>query len=116
MIDKVIKGLTQCVTAGVKKACPKDCPYLPFCFPDVGLSNPFMPLMQDALNLLKEQEAEWVYGEDETGVDGWYCSECAFFEPWFYDFDADIDFIKRYEHCPKCGRRMTSYTGKQEGR
>jgi hypothetical protein len=70
----------------------------------------------DALALLKEQEAEgkWIYGEDETGVDGWHCSECNFFEPWFYDFDDDIDFIKRYEHCPKCGRRMTSYTGKQE--
>lgn len=73
--------------------------------------------MMDALGLLKEQEAEWVYGEDETGVDGWHCSECNFFEPWFYDFvDDDIDFIKHYEHCPKCGRRMTSYTGKQEGR
>lgn len=70
----------------------------------------------DAINLLKGQEAEWVYGEDETGVDGWYCSECTFFEPWFYAFDADIDFIKRYEYCPKCGRRMTLYTGKQEGR
>lgn len=66
--------------------------------------------------LLKEQEAEWIYGEDETGVDGWRCSECNFFEPWFYEFDDDIDFIKRYEHCPKCGRRMISYTGKQEGR
>jgi DNA-directed RNA polymerase subunit RPC12/RpoP len=55
-------------------------------------------------------------GEDETGVDGWRCSECNFFEPWFYEFDDDIDFIKRYEHCPKCGRRMASYTGKQEGR
>ena len=67
--------------------------------------------------LLKEQEAEWVYGEDEkNGVDGWYCSKCDFFEPWFYDFDNDIDFISHYEHCPKCGRRMTSYTGKQKGR
>jgi rubrerythrin len=69
-----------------------------------------------AEELLKDQEAEWIYGEDETGVDGWRCSECGFFEPWFYEFDDDIDFIKRYEHCPKCGRRMTSYTGKQEGR
>ena len=76
----------------------------------------FRRLCKDALELLKEQEAEWIYGEDETGVDGWRCSECDFFEPWFYDFDDDIDFIKRYEHCPKCGRRMTSYTGKQEGR
>ena len=68
------------------------------------------------LALLKEQEAEWIYGEDETGVDGWRCSECNFFEPWFYEFDDDIDFIKRYEHCPKCGRRMISYTGMKESR
>jgi len=67
-----------------------------------------------AEDLLKEQEAEakWIYGEDKTGVDGWYCSECNFFEPWFYDFTDDIDFIRFYGHCPKCGKRMTSYTGK----
>ena len=72
--------------------------------------------IEDILELLKEQDAEWIYGEDETGVDGWHCSECNFFEPWFYEFDDDIDFIKRYKHCPKCGRRMISYTGKKEGR
>lgn len=62
----------------------------------------------------KEQEAEgkWIYGEDETGVDGWHCSECGFFEPWFYKFTDDIDFIRFYGHCPSCGRKMTSYTGK----
>lgn len=59
-------------------------------------------------------DAEWIYGENETGADGWHCSECNFFEPWFYDFDNDIDFIKRYKYCPKCRRRMTSYTGKLE--
>ena len=67
-----------------------------------------------AIDLLKEQESEakWIYGEDKTGVDGWHCSECDFFEPWFYEFTDDIDFIRFYGHCPKCGRRMTSYTGK----
>ena len=70
--------------------------------------------------LLKEQESEakWIYTEDGTGVDGWYCSECNFFEPWFYEFTEDIDFIRFYGHCPSCGRKMTSYTGKptQSGR
>lgn len=70
--------------------------------------------------MLKEREAEgkWIYGEDETGVDGWHCSECNFFEPWFYEFTDDIDFIRFYGFCPRCGRKMTSYTGKptQEGR
>lgn len=68
----------------------------------------------NAVRALKEQDAKatWIYGESETGVDGWYCSECNFFEPWFYDFTDDIDFIRFYGHCPKCGRIMTSYTGK----
>ena len=70
--------------------------------------------IDDVIALLKELEAEakWIYGEDKTGVDGWYCSECGFFEPWFYEFTDDIDFIRFYGHCPSCGRKMTSYTGK----
>lgn len=77
----------------------------------------FLRTIDDAIDLMKEQEAEWIYGEDETGVDGWHCSYCGFFEPWFYEFTDDIDFIKFYSFCPGCGRRMTSYTGKptQEG-
>ena len=70
--------------------------------------------MRDAVELLKEQESEakWIYGEDKMGVDGWHCSECDFFEPWFYEFTDDIDFIRFYGHCPSCGRKMTSYTGR----
>lgn len=77
-----------------------------------------MQIATEALTMLKEQEAKWVYGEDETGVDGWHCSYCGFFEPWFYEFTDDIDFIRFYGFCPSCGRRMTSYTGKptHEGR
>ena len=112
--EKVIKGLETCIKY-IDRECPIWCPYHEICTKYEGRVV-FQPVFRDALDLLKEQEAEWVYGEDETGVDGWHCSECNFFEPWFYDFEADIDFIKRYEHCPKCGRRMTSYTGKQEGR
>ena len=81
-------------------------------------ASPHIDTINDALALLKEQDAKWIYGEDETGVDGWHCSYCGFFEPWFYEFTDDIDFIRFYSFCPSCGRRMTSYTGKptQEGR
>ena len=109
MIDreKVINGLNCCShTDGA------NCIYCPYDNSDTDCAA---LMSMDALALLKEREAEWIYGEDATGVDGWHCSECHFFEPWFYDYDDDIDFIKRYEHCPKCGRRMISYTGKQEG-
>lgn len=77
-------------------------------------SKETMKLISETISLLKEQESEakWIYGEDQTGVDGWHCSECDFFEPWFYEFTDDIDFIRFYGYCPSCGRKMTSYTGK----
>ena len=82
---------------------------------DIDAYRPrYQRILNDCIALLKEKEAEgkWIYGEDETGVDGWHCSECGFFEPWFYEFTDDIDFIRFYGFCPSCGRKMTSYTGK----
>ena len=61
---------------------------------------------------MNNNEAEWIYGENKFGADGWRCSKCKFFEPWFYDFTDDINFIRKYNFCPKCGRHMISYTGK----
>jgi hypothetical protein len=100
--EKVIKGLEICYFP------PSNCDNCPYKEQEECNDN----LCRDALALLKEQEAEWIYGEDETGVDGWHCSECGFFEPWFYEFTNDIDFIRFYGFCPSCGRKMTSYTGK----
>lgn len=112
--EKVIKGLECAIGIRGIKNCD-DCPY-DNDFNCIGCDI----VMRDAIALLKEQEAEakWIYGEDETGVDGWHCSECGFFEPWFYEFTDDIDFIRFYGFCPSCGKKMTSYTGKsvQEGR
>ena len=101
--EKIEKGLRICTS---KEPC-NGCPYL-------NERNCSLSMVADALAMLKEQEAEakWIYGEDKTGVDGWYCSGCNFFEPWFYEFTDDIDFIRFYGHCPSCGRKMTSYTGK----
>lgn len=53
-----------------------------------------------------EENVRWIYGEDKTGVDGWRCSKCNFFEPWFYEYTDDIDFIKKYHFCPGCGYHM----------
>lgn len=60
-------------------------------------------------------QGEWVYGEDECGQDGWFCSECGFFVPWYYEFYADIDFIRDYKVCPHCISNMITYTGKDRG-
>lgn len=109
--EKVIKALEICVGETDFSVCVEEqCPYIGGSKNGCCITN----LERDALALLKEQESEakWIYGEDKTGVDGWYCSECNFFEPWFYEFTEDIDFIRFYGHCPSCGRKMTSYTGK----
>ncbi len=112
-LEKVIKGLDSCAKWMGKDdsdAC-NNCPYhlSHFSYDD---NNCIAAVNNDAIALLKEHEAKWIYGEDETGIDGWHCSECNFFEPWFYDFTDDIDFIRFYKHCPNCGSRMTSYTVK----
>lgn len=92
--QNVIKGLTECVAAGLEKACPANCPYFLKCFPDVGLATPFVPLMADALAMLKEQEAvepilkregrNKYYNyyvcprcNEEVVYDQNYCSECG---------------------------------------
>ena len=107
----VFDKLRNCIT---EPRC-RDCEGIPgVCEEDHQSVRIPKALALDVLNELKEQEAEakWIYGEDKTGVDGWHCSKCNFFEPWFYDFTEDIDFIRFYGHCPNCGRKMTSYTGK----
>lgn len=56
--------------------------------------------------------AEWVYGEKD-GADGWYCSECKFHIPWYYDYYGlkNIDFIRDFHTCPHCDAKMLKYTG-----
>ena len=119
--ERVIRGWERCKVCDMSllaseegKQAYLDCEY------STGMYCRRDRLIDDTIALLKEQEAEgkWIYGEDETGVDGWHCSSCGFFEPWFYEFTDDIDFIRFYGFCPSCGRKMTSYTGKptQEGR
>ena len=49
----------------------------------------------------------WIYGEDELGQDGYSCSECDFFVPWFYKYyEEGLHFIKDYHRCPQCGAKM----------
>ena len=70
----------------------------------------------DFLELCKNEErpqGEWVYGEDDCGQDGWFCSECNFFVPWYYQYyEKDINFIRDYKVCPHCLAEMIAYTGK----
>ena len=68
MIDrkKVIKGL-QIERECVSRDCDRDCGKCDL----VQDRDWLLSVYDDALALLKEQEAEakWIYGEDKTGVD-----------------------------------------------
>lgn len=56
---------------------------------------------------------QWIYGENEDGQDGIFCSECDHFVPWYYDYyDKTDDLINDNPRCPNCGARMDG--GKNE--
>ena len=83
-----------------------------------SLNEPRAVLINEALDLAvkaleKRPQGEWIYGEDECGQDGWFCSKCNFFVPWYYQYyEKDIDFIRDYKVCPHCLAEMVTYTGK----
>lgn len=54
---------------------------------------------------VEPKQGEWIYCEDDEGQDGYRCSECGFFVPWYYGYE-DINFIHRYNACPSCMARM----------
>ena len=54
---------------------------------------------------IEPKQGEWIYCEDDEGQDGYRCSECGFFVPWYYGYE-DINFIYKYHICPSCMTRM----------
>lgn len=67
----------------------------------------------DGQTNFKRPQGEWIYGEDDCGQDGWFCSECGFFVPWYYQYyEKDINFIRDYKACPHCLAEIVTYTGK----
>ena len=80
----------------------------------LGERTTMMHMIYDAstAEVAPVRRGKWVYGENE-GQDGWYCSECHFFIPWYYDWYGldNIDFIKDFHACPHCSAKMVTYTG-----
>lgn len=53
----------------------------------------------------ERKKGNWVYGEDEYGIDGYRCGKCGFFVLWDYAHNF-INYIEDYNYCPNCGARM----------
>ena len=50
------------------------------------------------------KHGRWIYGENDDGQDGIFCSECEHFVPWFYEYyDKSDDLINDNPRCPNCG-------------
>lgn len=54
--------------------------------------------------LTERKRGEWRYGENDIGLDGYWCTVCGEFVLW--DYKETIDFIHRYNYCPNCGADM----------
>lgn len=57
-----------------------------------------------AIEALERKRGEWRYGENDIGLDGYWCTVCGEFVLW--DYKGTIDFIHRYNYCPNCGADM----------
>jgi DNA-directed RNA polymerase subunit RPC12/RpoP len=60
---------------------------------------------QPTVDAVPVRYGKWLYGESESGQDGYYCSQCGKHIKWRYG-EEDIDFIRSYNYCPNCGARM----------
>ena len=56
--------------------------------------------------LPKPKEGHWIYGEDNYGADGYYCSQCGSHYPIRWGVNESFEFITDYNYCPNCGCRM----------
>ena len=110
--EKVVKGFECCITDpnGLEDCKMIGCPYIKEAEETEEGESLYCQtcLFADALSLLKEQGAKhgkWRYCKDVSGQDGYQCSECGFFEPWYYEFE-NHNFITDYQFCPSCGSLM----------
>ena len=69
--------------------------------------------MRSMVNSVKTVDAvpvrhgKWIYGENERGYDGYYCSKCCGHVRWYGKAsEQSINFIEKYNYCPNCGAKM----------
>ena len=59
------------------------------------------------LDAVPVRHGKWIYGESDSGYDGYYCSHCMGHVRWYGKAGGQsIDFISDYHYCPNCGARM----------
>ena len=99
-LDKVIKGLTECIA---DLDCD-DCPYENECFNADDDRQYGEQMMRDALELLKEQQktGKWEEKVDYMGDTYYDCSACG--ESW--TTIEGTPWQNGMNYCPHCGAKM----------
>lgn len=117
-INLAIKALEERQQEDIIQEIPKDFVYDTetsefYCYRNKYTGEEIHIIKSPKTYMLERPQGEWRYGEDESGQDGWFCSECGFFVPWYYTYyENDVDFIREYKVCPHCLAEMVTYTGK----
>lgn len=99
--EKVIKGLEMCLANIDEAGCPEECPYYETCRKYENRVI-FQPVMRDALDLLKEQEA---VKPKLVGENMWRCGKCEALLGWEDFTPSGLELIE-YKFCPECGRAV----------
>ena len=71
---------------------------------EIAIYESFVKELED-IPSAEPKQGEWIYCEDDEGQDGYRCSECGFFVPWYYGYE-DINYIYKYHACPSCMAMM----------
>lgn len=107
MIDreKVKKGL-ECCKASTSDDPFRQCSECPYNDISISVQECRAVLSADALELLKEQEAEWIEYPECLVYDGAYfdshivCSACK------HVFSIMDNCTEEFDYCPHCGAKM----------
>lgn len=94
---KVREGITFCLS---RFHCGEDCPYY-----NTGKTGCMELLQKDILEMLKEQESEWLEDSDPGQEYGttWACRKCmhTIHKPFIWN-----PYDSGYKYCPHCGAEM----------
>lgn len=74
--------------------------------PDMTVSD-FINDELPAADVKPVVHSKWTYGEDESGKDGIFCSNCKGFVPWDYEYyNSPDELVSDNPICSHCGARM----------
>ena len=115
--EKIIKGLETCIPMKYETSEEKECRHevCPYSSDKKYSANGcFWDLMEEALELLKEQQPKtghWIPIKSPTGVEAFGIKEMDVFDVRCSVCGAEEDVMfSAFTYCPRCGAKMENAT------